>query len=150
MGRPKSSRIVQTPPLFSEFKPVAVKRSELQVANLSLDEYEAIRLADHVGLSHLEASEEMNISRSTFSRLIENARKTMAEFIIQGRVLKIEGGNIHFDNNILKCHSCGHMIKTSISEHVAECPVCKSTDLFNMAGNFGHGKCCVVNNRNSK
>jgi Zn finger protein HypA/HybF involved in hydrogenase expression len=67
----------------------------------------------------------------------------MAEFILQGKVLKIEGGNIHFDNNIIKCHSCGHMFKISISETIKECPECKSNDLFNMAGNYGHGRCCV-------
>ncbi|MCK5824042.1 MAG: DUF134 domain-containing protein [Ichthyobacteriaceae bacterium] len=148
MARPKNSRIVSIPPLFNEFKPSGIKRSELQEVNLSIDEYESIRLADSIGLSHLEASEEMDISRSTFSRLIEGARRKMAEFVVKGKVLKIEGGNIHFDNNIIKCHSCGYMIKTSISDHISECPECKSTDLFNVAGNFGHGKCCVENKKN--
>ena len=143
MARPRNNRTVHTPPLFNEFKPVGVKRMDLQSINLSLDEYEAIRLADSLGLSHLESSEEMNVSRSTFSRLIESARKKIAEFILQGKILKIEGGNIHFDNNIIKCHGCGHMFKISITEHIDQCPECKSTDLFNMAGDYGHGKCCV-------
>ena len=143
MARPKNNRRVHTPPLFSGFKPVGVKRGSLQTVNLSLDEYEAIRLADKLGLSHLQASQEMSISRSTFSRLIENARKKMAEFILQGKILKIEGGNIHFDNNIIKCHSCGHMFKISISDIISNCPECNSKDLFNMAGNYGHGRCCV-------
>ena len=143
MARPKNNRIVHTPPVFTDFKPIGVKRKDLQLAKLSIDQYEAIRLADSVGLSHQEAADDMNVSRSTFSRLIESARKTVAEFIIQGKLLSIEGGNIHFDHNIIKCHSCGHMFKTLISNHVNECPECKSTDLFNMAGNFGHGRCCV-------
>lgn len=150
MARPQNNRIVHTPPLFNEFKPVGVNRQKLQTVNLSIDEYEAIRLADSLGLAHLEASEEMNVSRSTFSRLVESARKKIADFILQGKVLKIEGGNIHFNNNIIKCHSCGHMFKIAISEHITECPECKSTDLFNMAGNYGHGMCCVPGKRNRK
>jgi len=146
MARPKNNRSVHTPPLFSTFKPIGIKSNTLQVVNLSIDEYEAIRLADNLSLSHQEASEEMNVSRSTFSRLIENARKKMSEFIIHGKMLKIEGGNIHFNNNIIKCHSCGYMFNIKINEHLDECPECKSTNLINIAGNYGHGLCCVENN----
>jgi len=145
MARPKNNRIVHTPPVFTDFKPIGVKRNDLQLVKLSIDQYEAIRLADSIGLSHQEAADEMNVSRSTFSRLIESARKTVADFIIQGKLLSIEGGNIHFDHNIIKCHSCGYMFKINISQHIHHCPECNSKDLFNMAGNFGHGRCCVSN-----
>ena len=84
MPRPKNNRIVQEPPLFNEFKPTGVKGSMLEEVNLSLDEFEAFRLADKLGLSHEEASEEMEISRSTFTRLIEQARKKVSELIIDG------------------------------------------------------------------
>jgi len=144
MARPQNNRKVHTPPLFSGFKPVGVKRSELQSVNLSLDEYEAIRLADKLGLSHLYASQEMNISRSTFSRLIEVARSKVADFIISGRFLQIEGGNIHFEKNYIKCKKCGHMFKVAIDEQISSCPKCGSVDISSVAGDFGHGRCCTT------
>jgi len=146
MSRPIKDRTVHNPPLFKEFKPVGVVGKLLDQTLLSLDEYEAFRLADYVGLSHIEAAEEMDISRSTFTRLIEKARKKIADFIIQGKLLTIEGGNIHFRNNIIRCINCGSMFNINIKTSFTECPECKSTNLLNLAGGFGHGKCCILNN----
>ncbi len=143
MARPQNNRIVNNPPLFNEFKPVGVAGRDLTRIYISIDEYEAIRLADKLQLSHLEAAREMNVSRSTFSRLIESARRKMAEFITTGKMLTIEGGNVHFTNNIIKCFDCGHMFNIKIEEHITECPQCKSKNLINIAGNYGHGRCCV-------
>ena len=148
MARPEKERIIHNPPMFSEFKPVGVAGRSLTQIKLSLDEYEAFRLADFVGLPHIEAADEMEISRSTFTRLIEKARKKIADFIIQGKFLTIEGGNIHFRNNIIRCLDCGYMFKISIEKAFAECPACKSQNLLNLAGGFGHGRCCT--NRNLK
>ena len=63
MSRPKKNRSVLKPPMFSEFKPVGVPSRVLVQTYLTLDEYEAFRLADHLGFGHEEASTEMNISR---------------------------------------------------------------------------------------
>ena len=142
MARPQSDRIVHEPPLFSDFKPMGVRGQDLGQVLLTLDEFEAFRLADQVGMSHAAAAEEMGISRSTFTRLIEKARKKIADFIIQGKMLTIEGGSVHFRNNILKCQSCGHMFKTNMDNNISECPACHSGNLINLAGGFGHGRCC--------
>jgi len=142
MPRPQDNRIVHEPPLFSEFKPTGVRGRNLEQILLTLDEFEAFRLADSIGLSHAEAADEMEISRSTFTRLIEKARKKIADFIIQGKLLTIEGGRIHFRNNIIHCQNCDHMFKTGIGSSVTECPACHSKNLLNLAGGFGHGKCC--------
>jgi len=150
MPRPQDNRIVLEPPLFSEFKPLGIKGQDLEQIQLALDEFEAFRLADHNGLSHAEAADEMGISRSTFSRLIEKARKKIADFIIQGKLLTIEGGSVHFRNNIIRCQSCGHMFKINISSTISECPACDSKHLINLAGGFGHGKCCQYNNQNKR
>ena len=146
MSRPKNDRIVHEPPIFTEFKPIGVAGRSLDQMPLSIDEFEAIRLADYRGLSHEEAAEEMEISRSTFTRLIETARQKVAEFIVQGKLLIIEGGNIHFRNNIIRCMDCGHMFKTTMGISLTECPECKSTNLINLAGGFGHGRCCTSKN----
>jgi len=142
MSRPKNNRTVHEPPIFSDFKPIGVPSTSLDTVSLTLDEFEALRLADYQSLSHQEASEEMGISRSTFTRLIEVARKKTIDFIINGRMLNIGGGNIHFRNNIIKCQGCGHMFKTKFDDTFTECPVCHSKNLLNLAGGFGHGRCC--------
>ncbi|MDX2432510.1 MAG: DUF134 domain-containing protein, partial [Bacteroides sp.] len=134
---------VHEPPLFSDFKPIGVKGQDLKQIILTLDEFEAFRLADQLGLSHALAADEMEISRSTFSRLIEKARKKIADFIIQGRLLTIGGGTVHFRLNIIQCGDCGHMFKINIKQSITECPSCHSRKIINMAGGFGHGKCCI-------
>lgn len=146
MARPKNERIVSEPPIYGEFKPVGIQKKDLDEIILSIDEYEAIRLANYVGLSHEEASMEMKISRSTFSRLLEVANKKLAEFIIKGKILNIDGGSIHFKKNIIQCRNCGHMFRTSIVESTNSCPNCNSTNLLNLAGGFGHGRCCNEHN----
>ncbi len=146
MSRPKNNRIVYTPPLFTEFKPSIVQGKELQNIFLTIDEFEAIRLADHAGLSHLEAAKEMSISRPTFSRLISKARMKMADFIVLGRLLTIEGGNFHFTNNIIQCETCGYYFESEIGKSPDVCPKCSSNQLRNLAGGFGHGNCCIQHN----
>jgi len=143
MPRPQFNRIVHEPPLYSDFKPIGVRGRNLEQIVLTLDEFEAFRLADQLGLSHALAADEMEISRSTFSRLIEKARKKVADFIILGKTLTIGGGKVHFRVNIIQCKDCGHMFKTSFKQSITECPSCHSKRLLNLAGGFGHGKCCI-------
>jgi predicted DNA-binding protein (UPF0251 family) len=150
MARPQYNRIVHEPPLFTEFKPIGVKGHDLQHILVNLDEFEAIRLADQLGYSHEKAADEMEISRSTFTRLIERARKKIADFIISGRLLSIEGGNIHFRNNIIRCLDCGHMFRITVEQTISQCPACGSKNLMNLAGGFGHGKCCSTRHPNQK
>jgi len=147
MSRPKNNRIVHEPPLFTNFKPTGVKGLSLEQVSLSLDEFEAFRLSDNKGLSQAEAAEEMGISRPTFTRLIEQARKKIAELIVNGKMLNIEGGKIHFRKNIMRCQSCGHMFNINFNENISECPNCQSPHLLNLAGGFGHGRCCVNTNK---
>jgi predicted DNA-binding protein (UPF0251 family) len=143
MARPQDNRIVHEPPLFSEFKPIGIRGQDLKQIVLTLDEFEAFRLADQLGFSHAMAADEMEISRSTFSRLIEKARKKIAEFIIHGRMLTIEGGSVHFRVNIIQCQECKHLFKMNFEQVISECPACHSTKIINLAGNFGHGRCCI-------
>jgi len=76
------------------FKPRGIPVSELEEVSLSLDEFEAIRLADYEQLYQAEAAKRMNISRQTFGRIIEEAHKKIADVLIKGKALKIAGGEI--------------------------------------------------------
>ncbi|PLW99006.1 MAG: DNA-binding protein [Marinilabiliales bacterium] len=142
MPRPESDRIIHEPPLFTEFKPMGIPGRNLEQIKLSLDECEALRLADHEGLSHEEAADQLEISRSTFTRLIRKARKKVADFMFLGKILTISGGNVHFKNNIIRCLDCGHIFRVEIDTRVSKCPECHSNNLLNAAGGFGHGNCC--------
>ena len=100
MPRPQKPRKVHQPPIFTEFKPIGIGGRFLEELILTIDEYEAIRLADYLGYNHLNASKEMNISRSTFSRLVDKARNKIASFIIEGKELDIAGGSVRFSKDL--------------------------------------------------
>ena len=68
--------------------------AELAEVVVSEDGLEAIRLADVEGLYHDEAARRMGVSRATFGRVLEVARRALGEAITQGRALRIEGGNV--------------------------------------------------------
>jgi predicted DNA-binding protein (UPF0251 family) len=105
----------------------------LQRTELTLDEYEAIRLADHEGLEHLAASEQMKISRPTFTRLIEKARHKVAEALIEGRELVFEGGNVDLVHTLLRCTDCGEVERKPVDEPLESCPDCGSENVEDLA-----------------
>lgn len=142
MPRPKKDRIIDSPPLFHQFKPTAVPMSRLEKITLELDELEAIRLADYLGMDHADAAKEMDISRPTFSRLVETARKKTARFLIEGGALLIGGGPVHFRGNRFRCTKCGQIIEGDMKQKPLRCSECGSKELQDMAQGFGHGKCC--------
>ena len=90
MSRPKKERCIRCQPNALYFKPRGIPLVHLEEVNLSLDELEAIRLADYEGLYHEQAAEKMNISRPTFGRILNEARRKLAEVLVAGKALKIE------------------------------------------------------------
>jgi predicted DNA-binding protein (UPF0251 family) len=97
MPRPKCPRHVCGIPDKNYFKPRGIPASDLEEVILTLDEYEAIRLADYEQLYQEEAAGKMNISRQTFGRIIEAAHKKIADVLLNGKALKIKGGEVAFD-----------------------------------------------------
>ncbi|HPM41335.1 MAG TPA: DUF134 domain-containing protein [bacterium] len=94
MGRPPLNRRVEGEPRVRFFKPQGVPMAELAESILTKDGLEAVRLADVEGLYHDEAARRMGVSRATFGRVLEQARRAVGEAITQGRALRIEGGNV--------------------------------------------------------
>ena len=92
MARPLRCRHVEQLPLSDYFKPRGVPLSQLEEVVLSVDELEALRLADLQGNYQEQAAEKMNISRQTFGRIITGARRKTAEALVEGKALRIEGG----------------------------------------------------------
>ena len=93
MPKPKKERTVAALPAVTYFKPRGIPLSELEQTVLAVEEYEAVRLNDLESLSHEEAAARMNISRPTFTRLVGEAHRKIAEAIVHGRALCIEGGS---------------------------------------------------------
>ncbi len=142
MARPKKNRQVKHPPRFAQFKPLGIPSRQLEELVLTLDEYEALRLADGEGYDQTEAAEMMRISRPTFTRLIESARHKMATFLEKGFILTIDGGSVHFLKDRWWCRKCGHAFSAELVSRPGQCPECGSTDLHSLAERYGHGKCC--------
>jgi uncharacterized protein len=111
MTRPKCCRRVCGVPDKNYFKPRGIPISQLEEVLLSLDEYEAIRLADYEQLYQEEAAVRMNISRQTFGRIIEAAHKKIADVLMNGKALKIEGGEVTLDETKPCGHGKGHRTK---------------------------------------
>jgi uncharacterized protein len=94
MTRPKCCRKIGCGPDATYFKPRGIPVSSLEEVHLTLDEFEAVKLADYEGLYQEQAAARMTISRQTFGRIIDAAHKKIADALIHGKALKIEGGEV--------------------------------------------------------
>lgn len=94
MPRPCKCRRIALHPGAVYFKPRAVPLSVLREVALALDELEALRLADLMGLYHEEAAARMGVSRQTFGNIIERARRKTADALVNGKALRIGGGTV--------------------------------------------------------
>lgn len=93
MPRPKCHRHIIGVPDEQYFKPRGIPSIELEEIVLHLDEFEAVRLADYEHLYQEQAAEKMNISRQTFGRIIDTAHQKIADVLINGKALRIDGGD---------------------------------------------------------
>ena len=113
-GRPKNCRRVKDTPRVRCFKPQGIPRAQLEEVIVTVDELEAIRLADLEELYQAEAAEKMNVSRQTFGRILESAHKKVAEAIVSGKSIVFRGGVFMKDEEIREtkqdfcvCPKCG-------------------------------------------
>ena len=113
MSRPQCCRRVSGRPTASVFHPAGIPVRELEEIVLTLDEFEAIRLADLEGLYQEQAAERMIVSRPTFGRILAAAHRKVAEALAHGKALKIEGGTIRVERlrsprcECPRCHRAG-------------------------------------------
>ena len=136
MRGPYRKRKIFQPPEIQNFKPAGIPRRQLEKINISVDEYEAFRLADYLGLEHLEASEKMGISRPTFTRLIEKARNRIALAIVDGKELIIAGGNVEFAHTRHRCRDCGEEQVNPATTADPDCPECGSGNMDDISQKF--------------
>ena len=131
MVRPQKDRQVAFNPEISYFKPRGIPMFDLQEVCLKVDELEAIRLSDLLGMSHENAGRRMGVSRATFGRIIQRARQTVADALINGKAINVEGGNYKIvgHSRIFQCFSCNHKWEEPFGTGRPEfCPNCKTDD----------------------
>ena len=111
MPRPKCTREVENIPSVRWFKPAGVPLNNLEEVVLTLDEIEAMRLADFEGLYQEQVAEQMNVSRPTIGRILASARKKIAEALVEGKAIRLEGGSVNVRGSDVGKPHCGRRLK---------------------------------------
>lgn len=105
MARPRKWRNVCCMPESNKFGPLNSKVDHDDIVIMTVDEYETIRLIDLEGLTQVECSNQMNIARTTVQGIYFEARKKVAESLVNGKIMRIEGGDYKLCDGLE--HSCG-------------------------------------------
>jgi predicted DNA-binding protein (UPF0251 family) len=132
MGRRQRWRKVSAIPPVTFFKPAGVRMAELEEVRLLVEEAEAIRLKDLDGLEQEECAAKMSVSRSTFSRILDSARRKVAEALLYGKAIRIEGGNFEMAVRRFRClqgHEWEVPFETLISGLPEYCPSCRTPSI---------------------
>jgi predicted DNA-binding protein (UPF0251 family) len=121
-------------PQVTYFKPAGVPARLLEAVALSVEELEAIRLKDVEGLQQEECAERMRVSRPTFHRVLESARQKVADALINGKAVRVEGGNFALPSQRFRCRQDGHEWRVSFDALVSglplACPQCDSPSVL--------------------
>ena len=139
MVRPRKDRIVTYNPNVCYFKPRGIPMLDLEETQLAIDELEALRLADLMGLSHEEAGQKMGVSRATFGRIVQQARHRVADALISGKAIKIEGGNYRIvsGKRLFKCKVCDHHWEEQPGTgRPRACPACYKNDFIRISASL--------------
>lgn len=107
MSRPKKWRKVCFLPESNLFGPLTQKTEEIELVRMSVEEYETIRLIDLEGMNQESCADKMNVARSTIQRIYNDAKQKMADALVNGKVLKIEGGDYRLCEETEPVYGCG-------------------------------------------
>ncbi len=106
MPRPRKWKKVCCLPESEVFGPLTKTSIQNEVTIMKIEEYETIRLIDLEQLTQEECAEKMQVSRATVQKLYQDARAKIAESLVNGNVLRIEGGNYQLYSDIERGNSC--------------------------------------------
>lgn len=126
MPRSKLQRKVIAPPRFKGFKPYGCVNHDENPVELLYEEYEAIKLADYKLMNHQEAAVLMGISRATFARIYEKARRKIAHALVETREIITINGNSFSDQKWFLCNSCHSRFTIPRKIETKCCPLCRS------------------------
>lgn len=135
MPRPRKWRIVEYIPGDLHFVPAGRPQCALDEEVLKVEEIEAVRLKDILNLNQDECAEKMQVSRQTFQRILAEARTKIARALIEGKALRVHGGD--FTQNICRvfCRNCEKQWEETyenyqkIKDNEYKCPYCGSEEI---------------------
>ena len=118
MPRPRKWRNVCALPQITKFGPLGAPLDETPSIIMTVDEYETIRLIDHEGLTQEMCARQMNVARTTVQGIYESARRKLAESLVEGKLLFIEGGEYHLNDHGGPHHyGCGRGCRMGHGRH---------------------------------
>ncbi|WP_459910698.1 DUF134 domain-containing protein [Desulfotomaculum defluvii] len=132
MARPPKCRQVERLPIVTYFKPQGIPMSQLSEVIITVEELEAVRLCDLEGMEQENCAEKMAVSRPTFHRIISAARGKIADALINGLAIRVEGGNYQVTLSKLKCKECGLKWEGTFCKRHTKCPNCSSKDWYSL------------------
>jgi len=114
------------PPHFKGFRPIGLPEENHPVI-INFEEYEAIRLSDFELNGQVESAHIMGVSRPTFARIYESARRKVAQAFVQGKAIVFEGGKVYFDSEWYSCKNCGCLFNhPEKDQEIRNCTLCGS------------------------
>jgi predicted DNA-binding protein (UPF0251 family) len=108
------------------FKPQGIPLKTLEHAQITVDELEALRLSDYEGLNHEVVAQQMKVSRPTVTRMLAKAHRAVADALVNGKAIRIEGGDYCLEGLDSCCPRCGQrQPKAAEVEKATLCPKCE-------------------------
>lgn len=128
--RPKNNRMVLDPPRFRKYLPTGFGTFSGIPVQLLVEEYAAIRLCDYEMMTQAEASVVMHVSRPTFTRVYESARRKVAGALVESRPISIGRGEAMFDHEWYHCIQCTVFFNNPDEMTSSpNCPLCGSAEI---------------------
>lgn len=129
MSRPRKCRWVEKEPGVTFFKPQGIPLKVLEHVQITVDELEALRLSDYEGLSHEEAAHRMKVSRPTVTRMLAKAHRAVADALVHGKAIRIEGGDYCLEGTDLCCSTRGAPSFSGPTRSSEVCQKCEEGEL---------------------
>ena len=139
--------MIDCEPSVTYFKPRGIPMTELEKISLAMDEFEALRLKDLEGLEQEQAATTMNVSQPTFHRILESAHNKVADALVKGKAIRIEGGDYVIrekeEERLFKCYECKNEWQEPYGTgRPSECPKCNSTNIHRAPSDRGYARTC--------
>lgn len=130
MPRPTKCRRVEFFPENTYFIPSDKDEGQIEEVTLKIEELEAMRLKDILGLNQEECAEKMEVSRQTFQNIIDSARKKVASALTSGKAINISGGHYIMKSCEMKCLKCESVYKARYNSDKFTCPQCGGEEIL--------------------
>ena len=125
MPRPHKRRKICIPPKMDGFKPFGIIKNDKDDIILQYDEYESIRLVNYDNRSQDDAADLMGVSRPTLTRIYNSALVKIATAFVEGKSIRLKGGNFELEKEWFKCKTCYKLIE-GLDNHIK----CSGCDRF--------------------